>query len=99
MLAPVADVKYTLLIVSEFALFGMGPANTAILYPILLHKLEDTVNGEKPLLVNVTLEDGLKIPILYKITATITMIRMAQPYVIIYSNADCDLLLFTERLG
>ena len=41
----VADVKYTLFIVSEFALFGIGPANTAILYPMLLHKLEDTVNG------------------------------------------------------
>ena len=51
MLAPVADVKYTLFIVSEFALFGMGPANTAILYPMLLHKLEDTVNGENPELV------------------------------------------------
>ena len=79
MLAPVADVKYTLLIVSEFALFGIGPANTAILYPMLLHKLEDTVNGEKPLLVKVMLELGLKIPILYRITATITIIRIAQP--------------------
>ena len=49
-------------IVIEFALFGIGPANTAILYPILLHKLEDTVNGEKPLLVKVILDDGLKIP-------------------------------------
>jgi hypothetical protein len=46
---------------------------------MLLHKLEDTVNGEKPLLVKVMLDDGLKIPILYRITATITMIRMAQP--------------------
>ena len=79
MLAPVADVKYTLLIVSEFALFGIGPANTAILYPMLLHKLEDTVNGEKPLLVKVMLDDGLKIPILYRITATITIIKIAQP--------------------
>ena len=79
MLAPVADVKYTLLIVSEFALFGIGPANTAILYPILLHKLEDTVNGEKPELVKVMLELGLKIPIEYKITATMTMISIAQP--------------------
>ena len=96
MLAPVADVKYTLLIVSEFALFGIGPANTAILYPRLLHKLADTVNGEKPELVNVTLELGLKIPILYRITATMTIIRIAQPYVIMYSKADCDLLLFLE---
>ena len=79
MLAPVADVRNTLLIVSEFALFGIGPANTAILYPILLHKLEDTVNGEKPELVNVMLELGLKIPILYRITATITIIKIAQP--------------------
>jgi hypothetical protein len=37
------------------------------------------VNGEKPLLVKVMLDDGLKIPILYRITATITMIRIAQP--------------------
>ena len=79
MLAPVADVKYTLLIVSEFALFGIGPANTAILYPMLLHKLEDTVNGENPELVKVMLELGLKIPMLYNITATITIIRIAQP--------------------
>ena len=79
MLAPVADVKYTLLIVSEFALFGIGPANTAILYPMLLHKLEDTVNGENPELVKVMLELGLKIPMLYKITATITIIKIAQP--------------------
>ena len=75
MLAPVADVKYTLLIVSEFALFGIGPANTAILYPMLLHKLDDTVNGENPELVKVILDDGLKIPMLYKITATITIIK------------------------
>ena len=79
MLAPVADVRNTLLIVSEFALFGIGPANTAILYPMLLHKLEDTVNGENPELVNVMLELGLKIPMLYNITATMTMIRIAQP--------------------
>jgi hypothetical protein len=52
-----------LFIVNEFALFGIGPANTAILYPILLHKLEDTVNGENPELVKVMLELGLKIPI------------------------------------
>ena len=79
MLAPVADVRNTLLIVSEFALFGIGPANTAILYPMLLHKLEDTVNGEKPELVKVMLDDGLKIPILYRITATMTIIKIAQP--------------------
>ena len=64
MLAPVAEVTNTLFIVIEFALFGIGPANTAILYPRLLHKLEDTVKGEKPLLVKVTLELGLKIPML-----------------------------------
>ena len=62
-------------------LYGMGPANTAILYPILLHKLDDTVNGENPELVKVMLDDGLKIPILYRITATITIIKIAQPYV------------------
>ena len=62
-----------------------------------MHKLDDTVNGEKPELVKVTLELGLKIPMLYRITATMTMIRIAQPYVIIYSKADCDLLFFTVK--
>jgi hypothetical protein len=46
---------------------------------MLLHKLEDTVNGEKPELVKVMLDDGLKIPILYRITATMTIIKIAQP--------------------
>ena len=41
-----------------------------------------------PELVKVMLELGLKIPIEYKITATMTMISIAQPYVIIYSKAD-----------
>jgi hypothetical protein len=40
---------------------------------------EDIVNGENPELVNVTLEEGLKIPMLYRITATMTMIKIAQP--------------------
>ncbi|EEZ92848.1 MAG: hypothetical protein BJBARM4_0559 [Candidatus Parvarchaeum acidiphilum ARMAN-4] len=35
------------------------------------------VNGEKE--VKVTLEEGLKIPMLYRITTTMTMIRIAQP--------------------
>ena len=36
-------------------------------------------NGLKPMLVVVMLELGLKIPMLYNITATMTMIKMAQP--------------------
>ena len=60
-------------------MFGIGPANTAILYPRLLHKLDETVKGENPELVNVIDEEGLKIPIEYKITATITMISIAHP--------------------
>ena len=42
-------------------------------------------------------EEGLKIPIEYKITATMTIIRIAQPQVIMYSNADWDLLGFNEN--
>jgi hypothetical protein len=34
---------------------------------------------EKPVTVDVMLELGLKIPILYRITATMTMIKIAQP--------------------
>ena len=36
------------------------------------------MNGENPELVKVMLELGLKIPILYRITATMTIIRIAQ---------------------
>jgi hypothetical protein len=46
---------------------------------MLLHEEEETVNGEKPELEKDTLEDGLKIPMLYKITATMTIIKIAQP--------------------
>ena len=34
---------------------------------------------ENPVTVDVMLDDGLKIPMLYRITATMTMIRIAQP--------------------
>ena len=85
--------------VTEVARFGNAPAFILKLKPPELHIAEETTKGEKPTEVVVMLDEGLKIPMLYNITATITMIRIAQPYVIIYSNADCDLLLFTERLG
>jgi hypothetical protein len=42
------------------------------------------------------LDDGENIPKEYNTAATMTMIRMAQPYVIMYSNADWDLLLISE---
>ena len=96
MLVPVAEVINNLFITKKEASFGIGPAIIDISRPKEVHKEEDTLNGEKPLLVKVTLELGLKIPMLYSITATITMIKMAQPYVIMYSKADCDLLLFIK---
>jgi hypothetical protein len=43
---------------------------------------------EKPVTVADIAEEGEKIPRLYKTPATITMTSMAQPYVIMYSNAD-----------
>ena len=64
----------------EFALFGIGPAMTDRAYPTLVHKAEDTMNGLNPLDVVVILLAGLKMPMLYRITATMTMIRIAQPY-------------------
>ena len=79
MLAPVAEDMYTLLTVIEFAPAGMGPATIPNLRPIELHIVEEMVKGVKPVLVKVTLELGLKMPMLYNITATITIIKMAQP--------------------
>ena len=46
---------------------------------------------EKPVIVVDNDEEGEKIPKEYRTAATITMTSMAQPYVIMYSNADCDL--------
>ena len=46
---------------------------------------------EKPVIVVDSDDEGEKIPRLYKTAATITMTSMAQPYVIMYSNADWDL--------
>ena len=54
-----------------------------------------TANPEKPVIVVDSDDEGEKIPRLYKTPATITMTRMAQPYVIMYSNADWD---FTDMV-
>ncbi len=78
-LVPVAEVINNLFTTKEEASFGIGPAIIEISNPREVHKDEDTLNGENPLLVKVTLELGLKIPMLYSITATITIIRIAQP--------------------
>jgi hypothetical protein len=50
-------------------------------------------NPLKPVIVAEMEDDGENIPKEYRTAATMTMIRMAQPYVIMYSNADWDFLL------
>ena len=50
---------------------------------------------EKPVTVVDNDEEGEKIPKEYRTAATITITSIAQPYVIMYSNADWDL---RERL-
>ena len=52
-----------------------------------------TFNPEKPVMEMEVEDDGLNIPIEYRTAATMTMISMAQPYVIMYSKADCDLVI------
>ena len=47
---------------------------------------------EKPVTVADIADEGEKIPKEYRTAATMTMTKMAQPYVIMYSNADWDLL-------
>ena len=62
-LVPVAEVINNLFITRKEASFGIGPAIIDISRPKEVHRDEDTLNGEKPLLVEVILELGLKIPI------------------------------------
>ena len=78
-LVPVAEVINNLFIFREDAPFGIGPAIIEKSIPRGVHKEEEILKGEKPVLVKVTLELGLKMPIEYRITATITIIRIAQP--------------------
>ena len=57
-----------------------------------------TENPAKPVTVADIEEEGEKTPKEYRTAATMTMTSMAQPYVIMYSNADWDLvgrLIFT----
>jgi hypothetical protein len=76
---PDAEFIYSLFIVIDSAPFGIGPAFNTTFKPEELHSEDETINGENPELVAVTDELGLNIPIEYKITATMTMTRMAQP--------------------
>ena len=46
---------------------------------------------EKPVIVVDNDDEGENIPKEYRTAATMTMTKMAQPYVIMYSNADWDL--------
>jgi hypothetical protein len=78
-LVPVEEVINNLFIFRDEAPFGRGPTIIEKSTPKEVHKEEETLNGEKPLLVKVTLEEGLNIPIEYNITATITMINIAHP--------------------
>ena len=79
MVPPDVEVMYTFVTCTEVARFGKGPAWIATFKPMLLQNADFIINGEKPEEVKVTLEEGLKIPMLYRITATMTMIRIAQP--------------------
>ena len=76
---PVFEVMYIFVIVAWVAVSGNPPPIIATDKPAGLHTVDETVNGLKPMLVVVMLDDGLKIPMLYNITATMTMIRIAQP--------------------
>jgi hypothetical protein len=68
------------------------PRIKLIAIPCAVHTCAATVNGLNPVAVVPVLLAGLKIPIEYRTAATITMTSMAQPYVIIYSKADCAFL-------
>jgi hypothetical protein len=57
-----------------------------------MHSTCTLPNPLKPVIVVPVDDEGVKIPKLYSTPATITMISMAQPYVIMYSNADWDFL-------
>ena len=75
---PVAELKNILPNATDVAPFGRPPTVKATVM-LLPHIAALAANGLNPLLLAVTLALGLKIPIEYRITATITMIRMAQP--------------------
>ena len=76
---PVFEVMYIFVIVAWVAVSGNPPPIIATDKPAGLHTVDETVNGLKPMLVVVMLDDGLKIPMLYRITATMTIIKIAQP--------------------
>ena len=78
-LVPVAELKYNSVKLTLVAPFGKPPTEKDTFKPLLLHTAALTANGLNPLLLAVTLALGLKIPIEYRITATMTMIKIAQP--------------------
>ena len=78
-LKPLGEVKVILSSVAAVAPSGNPPTEKDTFRLELLHIAALAANGLNPLLLAVTLALGLKIPIEYRITATMTMIKIAQP--------------------
>ena len=76
---PEAELKAMLVKVAEVAPSGNPPTVNETTAANSLHIAALAANGLKPLLLLVIAEPRLKMPMLYRITATITMIRIAQP--------------------
>ncbi len=76
---PEGELKVILSNVAAVAPSGNPPTEKDTFKPLLLHIAALAANGLNPLLLAVTLALGLKIPIEYRITATMTMISIAQP--------------------
>ena len=76
---PEAEVKVMLVKVAEVAPSGNPPTVNETTAATLLHNAALAANGLNPLDVVVMLLEGLKMPMLYRITATMTMIKIAQP--------------------
>jgi hypothetical protein len=76
---PDGELKVILCRFAEVALSGNPPTvkDTTVSEELQIAAL--AANGLNPLLLAVTLALGLKIPIEYRITATMTMISIAQP--------------------
>jgi hypothetical protein len=76
---PDGELKVKLSNVADVAPSGNPPTVKATVVCVPLHIAALAANGLNPLLLAVTLALGLKIPIEYRITATMTMIKIAQP--------------------
>ena len=78
-LNPEGELRFRYSKVADVAPSGNPPTLKDTFKPLLLQIAALAANGLNPLLLAVTLALGLKIPIEYRITATMTMISIAQP--------------------